>query len=70
MRIEIDRKMRDKMLKGWFYMRVHELLTEIEKSRKEMVSLASQHSFSHQQVVEASTKLDHLLNKYYLLIKK
>ncbi|WP_141434444.1 aspartyl-phosphate phosphatase Spo0E family protein [Bacillus sp. 03113] len=51
-------------------MRVHELLTEIEKSRKEMVSLASQHSFSHQQVVEASTKLDHLLNKYYLLIKK
>lgn len=44
------------------------LLKDIEKCRKEMVELASTTSLSNQHVIETSTKLDHLLNKYYHLL--
>lgn len=42
-----------------------QLLVEIEQCRREMISLASHSSFSNKKVVEISTKLDRLLNKYY-----
>lgn len=45
-------------------MSVQDLLREIEICRNEMISLTAQHSLSNQQVVDASTKLDVLLNKY------
>lgn len=44
------------------------LLKDIEKCRKEMVELASSTSLSNQRVIDTSTKLDHLLNKYYHLL--
>ncbi|MFC3882487.1 aspartyl-phosphate phosphatase Spo0E family protein [Bacillus songklensis] len=40
------------------------LLDEIEKCRLLMVHLASQTSLSSHQVVQASTRLDTLLNQY------
>jgi stage 0 sporulation regulatory protein len=40
------------------------LLKDIERCRREMVQLASDTSLSNDQVVEVSTKLDKLLNKY------
>ncbi|CAM4091516.1 Spo0E family sporulation regulatory protein-aspartic acid phosphatase [Mesobacillus thioparans] len=46
------------------------LLKDIENCRKEMVELASKTSLSNQRVVDISTKLDHLLNKYYHLSSK
>jgi hypothetical protein len=42
-----------------------QLLVEIEQCRKEMIQLASHSSYSNSKVVEISTKLDGLLNKYY-----
>jgi hypothetical protein len=42
-----------------------QLLVEIEQCRKEMIHLASRSSYSNNKVVEISTKLDGLLNKYY-----
>lgn len=41
------------------------LLEDIEKCRYEMVQLASHTSLSNQRVVDISTKLDRLLNKYH-----
>ncbi|MDZ5474159.1 aspartyl-phosphate phosphatase Spo0E family protein [Bacillus sp. 31A1R] len=46
---------------------VQDLLEDIESCRREMVHLASHSSLSNQKVVEISTKLDQLLNKYYSL---
>ncbi|MEW8986379.1 aspartyl-phosphate phosphatase Spo0E family protein [Mesobacillus jeotgali] len=46
------------------------LLKDIENCRKEMVELAAKTSLSNQRVVDISTKLDHLLNKYYHLTSK
>lgn len=46
------------------------LLKDIENCRKEMVELAAKTSLSNQRVVDISTKLDHLLNKYYHLSSK
>jgi hypothetical protein len=43
------------------------LLKDIEKCRIEMVELAAKTSLSNQRVVDISTKLDMLLNKYYHL---
>ncbi|WP_210367099.1 aspartyl-phosphate phosphatase Spo0E family protein [Bacillus sp. REN3] len=43
------------------------LLRDIEKYRKEMVDLAAKTSLSNQNVIDVSTKLDCLLNKYYHL---
>lgn len=43
------------------------LLKDIEKCRKEMVELAATTSLSNQRVIDTSTKLDRLLNKYYHL---
>jgi hypothetical protein len=43
------------------------LLKDIEKCRKEMIELAAKTSLSNQRVVDISTRLDHLLNKYYHL---
>ncbi len=43
------------------------LLTDIERCRKEMLELAAHTSLSSQRVVDISTKLDSLLNKYYHL---
>jgi hypothetical protein len=51
-------------------MDVQEMLQDIEKCRKEMVQLASRTSLSSHHVIEASTRLDSLLNKYNHLIKK
>jgi len=44
------------------------LLKDIEQCRKEMVELATKTSLSNQRVVDISTKLDRLLNKYYNLL--
>ncbi|MDP4171661.1 MAG: aspartyl-phosphate phosphatase Spo0E family protein [Bacillota bacterium] len=46
------------------------LITDIEKCRNEMVRLASHASLADQSVLEASTRLDSLLNKYYFLTTK
>ncbi|MGG1675609.1 Spo0E family sporulation regulatory protein-aspartic acid phosphatase [Neobacillus sp. NRS-1170] len=46
------------------------LLAEIERCRMDMVRLASVNSFAHYQVLEASRRLDSLLNEYTLLLKK
>ncbi|EAR64901.1 RNA polymerase sigma-70 factor, partial [Bacillus sp. NRRL B-14911] len=51
-------------------MGIQELLQDIEKCRKEMVQLASRTSLSSHHVIEASTRLDSLLNKYNHLVKK
>ncbi|MBM7649514.1 stage 0 sporulation regulatory protein [Bacillus ectoiniformans] len=42
---------------------------QIENCRREMVVLAMQTSYSDSKVIEASTKLDHLLNEYENLKK-
>jgi hypothetical protein len=47
-----------------------QLLVEIEKCRKEMIFLANKSSYSCKKVVDLSTKLDQLLNKYYILSEK
>jgi len=41
-----------------------ELLRKIERTRMEMISLASQHGYSNPYVVQCSQKLDQLLNTY------
>ncbi|WP_155922313.1 aspartyl-phosphate phosphatase Spo0E family protein [Bacillus sp. EB01] len=46
------------------------LAQDIEMSRKEMVKLASNTPLTDRNVVEASAKLDNLLNTYHLLIAK
>jgi Spo0E like sporulation regulatory protein len=46
------------------------LAQDIEMSRKEMVKLASNTPLTDQNVVEASAKLDNLLNTYHLMITK
>ncbi|PLR95498.1 aspartyl-phosphate phosphatase Spo0E family protein [Bacillus sp. T33-2] len=46
------------------------LLRDIENCRKQMVELASLTSLSNEQVLKASTKLDHLLNRYHGLSSK
>ncbi|MDQ0415766.1 MULTISPECIES: aspartyl-phosphate phosphatase Spo0E family protein [Mesobacillus] len=46
------------------------LLKDIENCRNEMVDLAAKTSLSNQRVVDISTKLDHLLNKYYHVSSK
>jgi len=40
------------------------LKNDIEKCREEMLQLASNTSLSDPRVIEASKRLDHLLNKY------
>ena len=40
------------------------LLEDIEEHREMMIYLANSTSFSHPKVIDISTKLDHLLNKY------
>lgn len=47
-----------------------QLAREIETSRREMVQLASKASFTDRNVIEASTKLDSLLNTYHFMINK
>nr|WP_082677321.1 aspartyl-phosphate phosphatase Spo0E family protein [Bacillus sp. FJAT-29937] len=46
------------------------LLKDIENCRREMIDLASSSSLCSQQVVDMSTKLDRLLNLYYIQNKK
>ncbi|MEH7120683.1 aspartyl-phosphate phosphatase Spo0E family protein [Neobacillus vireti] len=46
------------------------LLEEIENQRNDMVRLASETSLSHHKVIEASKRLDRLLNKYHLLLAR
>ncbi|RDU34871.1 aspartyl-phosphate phosphatase Spo0E family protein [Neobacillus piezotolerans] len=46
------------------------LAREIETSRREMVQLASKASLTDRNVIEASTKLDSLLNTYHLMINQ
>ncbi|UII56118.1 aspartyl-phosphate phosphatase Spo0E family protein [Cytobacillus spongiae] len=48
---------------------VQDLLKNIEDCRREMVDLAEAYSLSNTQVVEVSTRLDHLLNKYHGMIQ-
>ncbi|WML50584.1 aspartyl-phosphate phosphatase Spo0E family protein [Neobacillus sp. PS3-34] len=45
-------------------------MIDIEKCRTEMVRLATHTSLSDKHVIETSTRLDSLLNKYYLLTNK
>ncbi|PLS10384.1 aspartyl-phosphate phosphatase Spo0E family protein [Neobacillus cucumis] len=45
----------------------HGLLKEIEIQRNDMVRLASETSLSNHMVIEASKRLDSLLNKYHVL---
>ena len=44
------------------------LVEEIEIQRNNMIRLASETSLSNQKVIEASKKLDSLLNQYHLLL--
>jgi|tagenome__1003787_1003787.scaffolds.fasta_scaffold8009688_1 Spo0E like sporulation regulatory protein len=44
------------------------LLEEIEIQRNDMVRLASETSLSNHKVIEASKRLDCLLNNYHLLL--
>jgi hypothetical protein len=46
---------------------LHGLVEEIENCRQEMVRLATETSIRNKQVIETSTRLDLLLNKYYSL---
>ncbi|MGE6256294.1 Spo0E family sporulation regulatory protein-aspartic acid phosphatase [Heyndrickxia sporothermodurans] len=43
------------------------LARKIEDCRKEMISLALDHSLTDEQVVSTSIRLDQLLNEYSLL---
>ena len=45
-------------------MNVPVLMKDIESCREEMVQLALKTSLSDQRVIEASKRLDHLLNLY------
>ncbi|WP_083402385.1 aspartyl-phosphate phosphatase Spo0E family protein [Bacillus sp. MUM 116] len=47
----------------------HSLLFNIEKTRLEMILLASQHGYSNPHVVQCSQKLDLLLNDYNEKVK-
>ncbi|EIJ79974.1 hypothetical protein PB1_06412 [Bacillus methanolicus PB1] len=49
---------------------INTLLEDIEKYRRKMIQLASHSSLTNQQVIEVSTELDRLLNRYYLLTAK
>lgn len=51
-------------------MYAQELIKEIETYRNKMISLAFQSSFSNQEVVHISQKLDDLLNQYHSLHQK
>ncbi|WP_442597557.1 Spo0E family sporulation regulatory protein-aspartic acid phosphatase [Neobacillus sp. D3-1R] len=48
----------------------NKLLVDIERCREEMIDLAINSSFSNKRVVDLSTKLDVLLNRYYMLTEK
>ncbi|MFD2442545.1 Spo0E family sporulation regulatory protein-aspartic acid phosphatase [Bacillus sp. CGMCC 1.16607] len=48
-------------------MRSDQLLVDIERCRGEMVELANALTYSNKKVVDVSTKLDKLLNKYHTL---
>ncbi|WP_223596261.1 aspartyl-phosphate phosphatase Spo0E family protein [Neobacillus bataviensis] len=50
--------------------RLEGLLAEIESCRMDMVRLASVNSFAHHEVIEASRRLDSLLNEYSSLVEK
>jgi hypothetical protein len=49
-------------------LQLNTLLKDIERCRKEMVQIASHSSLSDDQVIEISTKLDFLLNKYNRIV--
>ncbi|WP_082341095.1 aspartyl-phosphate phosphatase Spo0E family protein [Sporosarcina globispora] len=49
---------------------VKELLKDIEDCRSRMIQLTASASFTDHIVVDISTKLDRLLNKYYTLTAK
>jgi hypothetical protein len=51
-------------------MTVEQLLRNIEECRRRMIHLASYSTMIDKQVVDASTELDILINKYYRLTKK
>jgi Spo0E like sporulation regulatory protein len=51
-------------------MNIDTLLEDIENYRRKMVQLASHSSLTNKQMIEVSTKLDVLLNQYYLLTVK
>jgi Spo0E like sporulation regulatory protein len=49
---------------------VKDLLRDIEDCRTRMIQLAASGSFTDHMVVDTSSKLDELLNKYYTLTAK
>lgn len=49
---------------------VCQLLKNIEITRARMVFLASNSSMMDNQVIQVSTELDDLINKYFILTKK
>ncbi|WP_156424342.1 aspartyl-phosphate phosphatase Spo0E family protein [Bacillus sp. FJAT-27445] len=49
------------------HFQLSQLAREIERSRREMVQLAAQKSLTDRNVLDASTKLDSLLNTYHLM---
>lgn len=48
-------------------MKMQEIKADIEEKRKEMIELALKSSFDNEQVIQASDRLDQLLNQYELL---
>ncbi|MDP4083132.1 MAG: aspartyl-phosphate phosphatase Spo0E family protein [Bacillota bacterium] len=45
------------------------LLSDIENTRTEMISLAFQYGYSNPNVIQCSQKLDNLLNTYHKIQK-
>lgn len=48
-------------------MKMQEMIANIEEKRKEMIELALRSSFNNEKVVQASDRLDQLLNQYEVL---
>ncbi|MBB2481325.1 MULTISPECIES: aspartyl-phosphate phosphatase Spo0E family protein [Heyndrickxia] len=48
-------------------MKMQKIISNIEEKRKEMIELALKSSFNNEKVIEASDKLDQLLNQYEVL---
>ncbi|WP_075050773.1 aspartyl-phosphate phosphatase Spo0E family protein [Bacillus testis] len=49
---------------------IRQLLQHIETTRERMIFLASSTSITDHQVVQVSTELDNLINRYFILTKK
>jgi len=48
-------------------MKMQEIIANIEEKRKEMIEIALKSSFNNEKVIQASDKLDQLLNQFEAL---